>query len=98
MPSFACARGQLGSTDTEPAPGTGRTLLNCCQSSLVAPGAWGTLELGRLFGAQRTIMTSWAGDWGPVWTPSSCKHNPELDLEEQQPLQLHTSGKCGNMG
>lgn len=58
--SFACPRGYLGSPDTEPAPGTGRTLLARRQSSPVTPGTRGTLELGWLFGAPRTIMASWA--------------------------------------
>lgn len=40
-----------------------------------------TLELGWLFGALRAITASWAGDGGPVWTPGSCTHSPELGPE-----------------
>lgn len=91
--SFACPRGYLGSPDTEPAPGTGRTLLARRQSSPVTPGTRGTLELGWLFGAPRTIMASWAQSGGLAWTPSSCKHSCELGLQEPQPLQPQPSGK-----
>lgn len=43
-------------------------------------------------------MANWAGDGGPVWTSSSCKHNPELDLEKQQPPQLPPSGRWQGCG
>lgn len=43
-------------------------------------------------------MASWTGDGGPVWTSRSCKHNLELDPEEQHPLQLHPSGKWQGHG
>lgn len=36
-------------------------------------------------------MANWTGGGGPGRTPSSCKHSPEVALEERQ---SDSSGKC----